>query len=115
MSERMDQPRRLRGKFGPQWILFMSVFGILSLSTLAFMRPIFQGTVEITPTPTSQLSPSEQSAGDGSPTAEITPTDDTPPTPEEIGFTDGIILGSTVLILILLIATLRETIQREGR
>ena len=115
MPGKNDQPRRLRGKFGPQWILFMIVFGILTLSTLAFMRPIFQGTVEMTPTPTSQPSPSGQSTEDSAPAPEITPTQETPPTPEEIGFTDGIILGSTILIVILLVATLRETLQREGR
>jgi hypothetical protein len=41
--------------------------------------------------------------------------EDLPPTPEEIGYTNGIIFCSTVLVLILLVGTLRETIRREGR
>jgi len=101
-------------KFGPQWILFIVVIGILAFSTLAFMRPIFQGTVEIAPSPTALPATETQGADDGSSAVEITPTEETPPTPEEIGFTDGIILGSTILIVILLVATLRETIWREG-
>jgi hypothetical protein len=38
-----------------------------------------------------------------------------PPTPEEIGYTDGIIFMSTLLILILLVGTLRETLRRKRR
>ena len=36
-----------------------------------------------------------------------------PPTPEEIGYTDGIIFMSTLLILILLLGTLREALWRK--
>ena len=36
-----------------------------------------------------------------------------PATPEEIGSTDGIILWSAILILILLVGTLRELLYQE--
>ncbi len=79
------------------------VLGVLVLSILAFFSPVSQGWQETTPTPTAY---------------ELTPTNETeapPPTPEEIGYTDGIIFMSTLLILILLIGTLREILRRKGR
>ena len=41
-------------------------------------------------------------------------TMDIPPTPDEIGYTDGIIFFATILVLILLVGTLREVIHRKG-
>ena len=65
--------------------------------------------------------PSQVSETDlGSPVGDLEMTqtaeqDAQPPTPEEIGYTDGIIFMSTLLILILLVGTLRETLRRKGR
>jgi len=102
-------------KIGPQWILFAMVLGVLILSIMAFMRPVFQPLAEITPPATQILATDENDQG---PRESQTPQeafDELPPTPEEIGFTDGIILFSTILVLILLIGTLRETMYRKSR
>ena len=107
----MDGPKFKHGK---QWILFALVMVIFGLSILAFTSPVSEGMGQSESTPT--LAPTGQTE-DSTETA-VTPTPDPeamPPTPEEIGYTDGIIIWSTILIIILLIGTLRETTRREGR
>ena len=98
-----------------RWVLIALVLVVLVLSILAFISPISQGGQGSTPTP-SVVS----TTGAATPTGDLEMTqtaegDTLPPTPEEIGYTDGIILMSTLLILILLVGTLRETLHRRKR
>ena len=98
-----------------RWVLIALVLVVLVLSILAFISPISQGGQGSTPTP-SVVS----KTGAARPTGDLEMTqtaegDTLPPTPEEIGYTDGIIFMSTLLILILLVGTLRETLRRRGR
>lgn len=104
MSSRTNETLRSRHRINLRWILIALVLGVLILSILAFISPISQGGREATLTPTDELGMTQ--------TAEV---DGLPPTPEEIGYTDGIIFMSTLLILILLVGTLRETLRRRGR
>jgi hypothetical protein len=85
------------------------VLGVSFLSSLAFSKPISQERQ----TPTAVETQTEMATG--TPEAIATVTEEEPPTPEEIGYTDGIIFCSTVLVLILLVGTLRETLRRKGR
>ena len=105
---------RLKLKISKQWIVSLLILIIFAMSILAFTSPVSEGLGQAAATTTS--APTEQTS-DSTETA-VTPTPDPeemPPTPEEIGYTDGIIIWSTILIVILLIGTLRETIRREGR
>ena len=97
------------------WVLILLVLGVLTLSILAFASPVFQNRQAVTPSPTELANPP---TGETDANLHVTQTAEAealPPTPEEIGFTDGIIFMSTVLILILLLATLRETILNKNR
>ena len=114
MPEPSLQPGPIRFKDAPQWILFLFALGMLTFSTLAFMKPIFQGSVDATPSPISPTMTEAPNAVVATPTAVITPTEVMPPTPEEIGYTDGIILFSTILVVIVLVATLREVLWHRG-
>jgi len=99
----MADPKKKRSfsklKFSLHWVLFILTLGVLVLSSLVFIKPISQNGSTLTPTPFEMM----------------TATEELPPTPDEIGYTDGIIFFSTILVLILLVGTLRETIRREGR
>jgi hypothetical protein len=103
---------RTRLGFGSQLILFTLIIGVVILAILTFTRPISQGTRTVTPCPTSlALTATTQPSGTAivnTPTSEVVPL-----TPEEIGYTDLIIFWSTVLVLILLVAVLRETILQK--
>ena len=105
---------RPKFKLSKQWIFSLLILSLFALSILAFTSPVSEGMGQAestaTTVPTGQTSDSTETI--------VTPTQDPeemPPTPEEIGYTDGIIIWSTILIVILLIGTLRETIRREGR
>ena len=103
-------------KFKPSWILYVLVVAVLLLSILAFISPICQNPVETTPSPTTQTTATDIE-GETIPDVALTTTPEAyplPPTPEEIGYTDGIIFLSTILILILLVATLREILYRKA-
>ena len=94
-----------------RWVLIALVLGVLVLSILAFISPVSEGGQETAPT-------EERPTVTGADAPEMTQTAEVealPPTPEEIGYTDGIIFMSTLLILILLVGTLRETLRRKGR
>lgn len=114
MPEEHEAMERPKFKLVKEWILCVFVLGVFALSILAFISPVSEGLGQAESTATSvptdsTLNPTEMAQ---------TPTPDSeemPPTPEEIGYTDGIIIWSTILIIILLIGTLRETTQREGR
>lgn len=110
IQERSSLPTK-RG-IGPQWILFTLVLGVLILSSVAFAMPIGQST----PLPAVSETPSATEDPVAGNVITITPSteaDALPPTAEEIGYTDGIIFCSTVLVLILLVGTLRETVRRK--
>lgn len=110
-------PDKNKGRLGsnlrltPHWLLITLVLGVLTLFSLAYASPISQNNAGVLPQETDDV-PTP-------PGFEQTPTPDPqelpPPTPEEIGYTDGIIFWSTLLVLILLIGTLRETLYRKGR
>jgi hypothetical protein len=99
---------------GPYWILIVLVIGVLILATLAFLRPIAGSGPTATPADTTaSLTP--EGVQETLMTGEQTPTTtEAPPAPEDIGYTDGIIFCSSVLVLILLVGTLREAIRRRG-
>ena len=112
LNERDSRPQN---QTAFRWILILLVMGVLTVSILAFSSPVSQGrqAATLSPTEAEGLEINEPTqAFDLTQTADA---DAMPPTPEEIGYTDGIIFMSTVLILILLVATLRETIRRKGR
>ena len=105
---------RLRSKMRiePQYVMIFFSLVILLVIIAAFVRPVYPAplgqTVEPSFTPiaeTPQVTEEEQVTS--------TPTS-LPPTPEEIGYTDGIIFWATVLVIILLVGTLRETLRRKG-
>jgi hypothetical protein len=108
------QPQPSRQRIGLQWVLLVLVLGVLILSSLAFVRPISQDEQTPTPMNTASITPEDSGTPEGTGTPLADPNA-LPPTPEEIGYTDGIIFCSTVLVLILLVGTLRETVRRKGR
>ncbi len=110
MPESKKRAQRYHSASSLRWILIALIIGVLILSLLAFISPVSQVGQEITPSPTAfQMT---QTTFQMTQTAEV---EASPPTPEEIGYTDGIIFMSTLLILILLMGTLREALHRKGR
>ncbi len=107
------EPQTKKPGIGPQWILLALVVGVMIITSVAFMQPISKGNAA--PTPTSDLAGyvvGDVTAENAAPTPSVTPTE--PPSAEEVGYTDGIILCSSVLVLILLVGTLRETLRRRN-
>ena len=103
---------RKKIKFEPQYVIFFFSLLVLITFVIGFARPVY-------PAPLSQtIDPSCTPASDTPQTtneSEVTPTPTSlPPTPEEIGYTDGIIFWATILVVILLVGTLRETLRRKG-
>ncbi len=111
------KPKKPLLKIVPRWVLILLVLFVLVFAGLALTSPIAQRGFFFTPT----LVAEEDLNGDspaiiGTPgQQETNEVEEVPPVPEEIGYTDGIIIWSTVLILILLVGTLRETIVRKSR
>lgn len=106
-------PQPKQPGIGPQWILLALVIGVMIITSVAFMQPISQA--QVVPTPTLEVVDSTLEAAtheNAVPTPSATPTE--PPSAEEVGYTDGIILCSSVLVLILLVGTLRETLRRRN-
>ena len=111
-------PQPNKPGIGPQWILLALVIGVMIITSVAFMQPLSRGRALPTPTPDLVGYPVEsETAESPMATPSVTPTE--PPSAEEVGYTDGIILCSSVLVLILLVGTLRESLRRrsmhEGR
>lgn len=101
-----------RFRIPPEWFFFILIIGILTLSTMAFFSPISQG---VSPTATPSVVVITQVVS-CTPDVQMTPTVALPPpTPDEIGYTNGIIFWSTILILILLIGTLREILRKNKK
>lgn len=95
------------------WTLLVMIFVIVVLAFMAFRSPISQpiGERVITVTVTPALSDDELAATPEPEVIVLEPEDFLDP--DEIGHTDGIIFWSTVLLLIVVAATLRETILRK--
>ncbi len=115
MSISQKDPPNKVSRTWPQWVLFVLMISILLLSILAFMSPISQNACQ---TGRSQPAFALLMKQTSTSAVQVTPTPDAklpPPTPDEIGFTNGIIFWSTLLILILLIGTLREIMRRKDQ
>lgn len=104
--------RGLFAEIRAQWMLVALAAAVLTLSVLAFSSPVSQNSTLATPSPAGMTECTATAAAAQTQTAE---SEAAPPTPEEIGYTDGIIIMSTLLILILLVATLREALRRKAR
>ena len=105
---------RLRSKMRiePQYVMIFFSLVILLVIIAAFVRPVYPATLSQTVEPSfTPIAETPQMTE----ASEITPTPTSlPPTPEEIGYTDGIIFWATILVIILLVGTLRETLRRKG-
>ena len=115
MQSGKHDPKQTSRRAGLLWILIALVVGVLILSILAFISPISQGGQVGTPTLTKASISEIEITNASLERTQTAQVDALPPTPEEIGYTDGIIFMSTLLILILLVGTLRETLRRKGR
>lgn len=104
----------VKHRCGPHWILYLLLVLVLTLSIMAFTSPISQNNQAVTPSPTANAMDGEVAPTSAALTA-TAEAETLPPTPEEIGYTDGIIFWSTILILILLIGTLREALRRKRK
>jgi hypothetical protein len=94
--------------------LLALVIGVMIITSIAFIQPLSQGGVTPTPELATLVSPAAETTQEGMDlTPTVTPTE--PPSAEEVGYTDGIILCSSVLVLILLVGTLRETLHRRNQ
>jgi len=106
-------PQPKKPGIGPQWILLALVIGVMIITSVAFMQPLSRGRALPTPTAEMLAYPVEgETLESSAPTPSVTPTE--PPSAEEVGYTDGIILCSSVLVLILLVSTLRESLRRRN-
>lgn len=99
--------------FWPHGLLILLIVVVVALYILSCMEPIIpQQFATLTPELTETPAPESISQTDE-------PGQDQdiviPLTEEEIGSTDGIVFWSTILILILLVGTLRETLRRMGQ
>ena len=95
------------------WTLLAMIVVIVIIAVLALRSPISQPIGERTMVPTLDSTPSETSlTATPEPVVIILEPEDFL-NPEEIGHTDGIIFWSTMLLLIVVVATLRETILRK--
>ena len=115
MAGHTPDPKNGKNFLKGYWVFFVLIFAVLTLSILTFNSPVSQDSRNTTPSPMT-LSGDHQTTS----TAEVaqTMTAETtllPPTPEEIGYTNGIIFWSTILILILLVGTLREVLYRKQK
>lgn len=115
MPDQNHMKMKLNLKIFPHGIMMVLVLCVIFLSVMAFVNPAAQGATA-TPVPSGTISATDA----GTVITQTTEEEGTeeplaPPTPEEIGSTNGIILWSTLLVLILLVGTLRETILRKGR
>lgn len=113
MTEHQPQtsPVQPNGRF--KWGIVVLILGVLIIASFAFGR---SDAEEANPTPSEEAvfraATTETSMASDS-TAE-TVIVDLPPSPNEVGYTDGIIFLATILVLILLVGTLREVVQRKG-
>ena len=102
----------VKSKFEPQHLIILFSLVILLAFIVVFARPVYPAPLNQTAEPTfTAVVETSQTTLDNA----LTPTPTSlPPTPEEIGYTDGIIFWATVLVIILLVGTMRETLRRKG-
>lgn len=112
MPLREIKPKPARQRFGPHWFLMILVLGVMILTSVAFIHPNQKANATTSPSSTASVTPDTDET-ELSPDVLVTEAEALPPTPEEIGYTDGIIFCSSVLVLILLVATLREALWRK--
>jgi len=114
MPEENNTRKEKRFRFRPQWILFVIVLGVVVLSVLALYSPVAERSNILGPTstPSPEVEESDTEGTPGQPN--LATPQQAPPTVEEIGNTNGIIFWSTLLVLILLVGTMRETLSRNG-
>lgn len=94
--------------FWPHGAFMILILGVVLLTILALLQPPSEGIVLTTSTAITQT-PDPDQIENGTRTPEPYP-----PSPEEVGSTSGIIIWGTLLVLIFLIGTLRETLYRKG-
>ena len=115
MQEQDQDKKHNKRSIQPQWVLF-GLFGcVLLFLGLVFIHPAFIDVMAVSSAAQLPVNPAQAAETEE---AVITPTpagEATTPTQDEIGSTDGIIFWATLLVLILIIGTLRETIKRKGR
>jgi hypothetical protein len=112
MPLREIEPKPSKRRLGPQWALMVLVLVVMILTSMAFIHPERQVNATTSPVSTASVTPDFDETELAPDLLEIE-TESLPPTPEEIGYTDGIIFCSSVLVLILLVGTLRETLRRK--
>lgn len=114
MSLQELDPQPKKPVTGSPWILLVLVIGVMLITSIAFLQPLSQD--DATPTSTQEMLayPAAGSTQEGTDlTQTVTPAE--APSAEEAGYTDGIILCSSVLVLILLVGTLRETLHHRNQ
>lgn len=113
MTDRNDEPNGEIRASKLMWMLMTMLVVVLILAMLALRSPISQPIGERTMVPTPDPSaPVESLTATPVPEVIIMEPEDFL-NPEEIGHTDGIILWSTILLIIVLVGTLRETFLRK--
>lgn len=96
------------------WMLLAMLVIVVVLAALSLRSPIAQPIGERTMVPTLDGTPSADALmATPEPEVIILGQDDFLD-PEEIGHTDGIIFWSTLLLLIVVLGTLRETVLRKN-
>ena len=113
MADSQPQPTTTEPNGRFKWGLVILIMVVLILASFAFGRQSGEEIATASPTPSLTVLSETGTAMAGNTTTE-TITMDIPPTPDEIGYTDGIIFFATILVLILLVGTLREVIHRKG-
>jgi hypothetical protein len=114
MPERNGDPNASIWKNRLVWMLLAMLVVVVVLAALSLRSPISQPIGERTMVPTLDGTPSADSLT-ATPIPEIIILGQEDfLDPEEIGHTDGIIFWSTVLLLIVVIGTLRETVLRKN-
>ncbi|NLN70458.1 MAG: hypothetical protein GX142_06720 [Chloroflexi bacterium] len=113
-----DQFEDLNGSFWGDrllWALIAMIVLIVAIAALALHSPISQPIGERTPGPELEEMPAGAVLAAYPESGQSALQEESYLDPEEIGHTGGIIFWSTVLILIAVVATLRETILRKKK
>jgi cbb3-type cytochrome oxidase subunit 3 len=116
MHQNQEEHRSwLKRKFEPQYVLFFFSLMVLLIIVIAFARPVYPFPLQSTAQPscTAAVQTGQTQTENG-----ITPTPSPeliPPSPEEVGYTNGIIFWATILMFILFAATVREIWRRKAK
>ena len=113
MAEPQPQSASTGSNNSFKWGIVILILAVLFLASFAFGH---SNGVESTPTVQTEDLLEETATETALATDSVTGTiePEIPPTPDEIGYTDGIIFFATILVLILLVAVLREVVYRKG-